>query len=156
MATSTLSKSQLLLIHQQQCEEYNDGYNNENVDELLQVFGGINNVLTMLLSSNNEINEQQLSQIHQLITQNNSQCNETLIAHNDSNTIEIRENEESPEWRYCFSTTNTYIHSLFGYAKAEKIQNIIHSKCFVCTTFLAFLLVGIILPETGLFPSSLH
>lgn len=57
---SDLTATDSLLIHQAQYEEHNHEYNKYNAQELLEVLGGINNVLTMLLSDNIDINDQQL------------------------------------------------------------------------------------------------
>ena len=68
-----MDKSILLQIHQKQIEQKIN--NDHKTEELIEIFGGIDNVLTLLLSSNDiNISNDKLSQIHSTIAtnQNNS------------------------------------------------------------------------------------
>ena len=66
MGDSYKDKSILLNIHQQQLK-YIDN-NNDKTNELVNILGGIDNILKLILSSNDiELHNDQLHQIHDLI-----------------------------------------------------------------------------------------
>ena len=93
-------------------------------NDVIDILGGLPNVLTMILSSDDiQLNEQQLIQLEN-ITNNISRpsiANQNIIR-------QVPENESPEEWAYCFDRNNTYLHYLFGNDKGQKIFNFVLSK----------------------------
>ena len=106
-----MDKSILLQIHQKQIKE--NVKNEDKTEEIVQILGGIDNVLTLLLSSNDiNISNDKLSQIHNTITSN------------QYNSIKNKEKQLT----YYFYANNTYLHSIFGNKNGQKLYNLLYSK----------------------------
>ena len=48
----------------------------------------------------------------------------------------IHDFEKPIEWRYCFSRNNTFIHSIFGEIKGQKVFNFLYSKYVIFFIFM--------------------
>ena len=133
MATvQPLSKGKLLQAHIASGSSNTTNYCN---DELINALGGIRNVLTMILSSEDiKLNDQQLVKINQIINAAASSQSDAI----QSDIEQIHESESAQEWTYCFDKTNTYLHGIFGQDNGQKIFDFIYSKrCFILVSLLA-------------------
>ena len=150
--TPTLSKEKVLRIHQQNLKLANYDIA-EKQDNLIDVIGGFDNILTILLSSD-EFNptQDQLTKIHSAISFNQLQSIQAkkndlhIITRSSSN-----ETNESDEYKfvYYFSRKNTFLHSIFGDKYGQKMFDVIHSKFTIIPSFLAGI-VGYILLATNI------
>ena len=104
----------------------------------MDTFGGMENVLTLLLSSHDiHFNNDQLLQINEIIVDNNNyNPNRTLIRSDN----DINESEKQLKWTHCFSETDTFLHSLFGNNRGQTIFNVFHTKLMFITTVSLWLI----------------
>eukprot|EP01084_Bolivina_argentea_P264391 447844_1 len=121
ICNATITKEQLYNNHQQQLQ--NQSYNNTcRTAEIVNIFGGIDNVLSVLLSSSGaELSNNQLIQINDILMDDS-------INVPDINEEINRKEIQNKDWAYNFSTHNTFLHSKFGEATGQKIFDIIHSN----------------------------
>eukprot|EP01084_Bolivina_argentea_P260621 440179_1 len=114
-----ITKQTLSANHKQKME---NGDNNDNKEkELVNILGGIDNILTLLLSSVDvKFDGEQLIQINKIINNNNK-----IVVENIN---EICSNDVPEEWTYYFLKNDTYIHSIFGNINGQNIFDIICSK----------------------------
>eukprot|EP01084_Bolivina_argentea_P292786 503440_1 len=137
IVASNVTKSQLLDIHQQKIQ-HNGDYS-EQKDNLLNILGGIENVITLLLSSNDtEIKKYQLEQIYEAISDDCTSCIDT------DQVKEVKQSDSPPEWTYVFRSHTTFLHSLFGRERGQKLFDIMYSK-YVTIPFLLFYVISIII-----------
>eukprot|EP00483_Globobulimina_turgida_P008927 UN08945 len=147
-----ISKTALLNIHQQKLENESDYNNDDKTQEIVDIFGGIDTVLKLLLSSDDvKLDNDQLTQIYNK-TIKQSTNNYKLVTR--KNEKEIHEAEDPEEWTYCFEKTNTFLHSLFGQKYATKIFNIINSKCsLILLIIFVFMMILLYIPFTQFLPN---
>lgn len=64
MATTDINKEALLRAHRQNLSTYDQ----QHTEQMIDILGGMNNVLTMILSSTDvSLDQQQLSKLHKII-----------------------------------------------------------------------------------------
>ena len=98
-----IDKESLLRIHRQNAAAYNQQHATQVIDAL----GGINNVISMILSSTDiQLDEEQLITLHQII---NSKTN---ICQIDAINMENKNGHIHPEWSYDFKRNNTYLQHI--------------------------------------------
>ena len=140
---SNATKETLQSMHQQQL--LNGSTNITNTIQIVNILGGIDNILTNYLSetSNISISSHELNELHQIISPTTTLQTPT-IKHKDhiasiissasssssfiSNSLNF--NMEVPE-KNLYLTLNeheTYLYTLFGADKASKIMSVIHSQ----------------------------
>ena len=128
-----LTKLSLNNLHS---EQLSDGDNNRyNTLEIVNIFGGIDEILTHYLESNDiTLNNNQLQQINQiLITPQKYQQKRKAVP-----VIQIRDNKNNSNLEDCidqyfnetftFDVNDTYLHSLFHPKHANIIINVLHSN----------------------------
>ena len=137
-----ITKESLLHVHQNNNTDNID----EHKNELIGALGGLDNILTMILSSNDTtLSHQQLTQIERIINPNNTlvseqEDNDSIIA---NRLKQVDENQNPPQWVYCFNSNNTYLHTLFGDDTGKTIFQLIYSKrCIFATLILISFLSG--------------
>ena len=145
---SVISKEKLLNAHER------NGINNstEYITNLVDALGGIKNVLTMILSSQDiQLNNEQLIKLNEIIN------SKTVISQTNVTNIRNAEdfhNGEPEEWTYYFDRSNTYLQALFGYTKAQNIFHHLYSSKCTLIVFLVLVLSVIshyILPSLNMF-----
>eukprot|EP01084_Bolivina_argentea_P268260 455581_1 len=135
--TPVISKTALLKMHQNTLSN-NKYYNESNEHELVQIFGGIGNLLSLTLASDDiSLTENQLQNIYDVISNNNMQtkiCKQTTITEDDN----------PQELTYHFSRNDTYLHAVFGDECGQKICDMLYSKCFgVCVAIVLIIVITI-------------
>ena len=119
-----MSRERLLDLHQRRLGD--NLTNNDKQDELLDALDGIDNVLTLILSSNDiELDNQQLTRIYDVIVRpKSSPTGLNIISAPQDND----EDDKSRKIVYKFDKTDTFIHSIFGDEKANDLFELVHSK----------------------------
>ena len=123
-----ITKDGLLSVH----ERINANIINNHKDDVINALGGLDNVLTMILSSNDtQLSNQQLTQINEILTQL-----QDINYINNNNIQQIDEDDNPQEWAYIFDRNNTFLNQLFGLEKGQKIFKIIYSKWCIISAIL--------------------
>eukprot|EP01083_Nonionella_stella_P037214 101456_1 len=129
------AKSDLLKIHKRRLD---DGlhYDDKDLQQLSSILGGTGNLLTFLLSSESDsvhLNNDQLNQINTIITNTKPITSTTQDIEDDhiAQLMQIYDTDTGREFTYCFSSNNSFLQYVFGYDRAIKIYNIVHSKYMV-------------------------
>ena len=96
----------------------------QSIMQIVDALGGVQNILTMILSSNDiKLTEDQIAKLDNIInTQHRISTSQTDAENVDNN---------NPEWTYTFDTHDTKLHDVFGDVKGQKIMDIVHSNKFV-------------------------
>ena len=90
-------------------------------DSLIDIMGGIDNILTIVLSSTDfQPTQQDLLQLHQTITTFDN------IHADIQNNVEMSQSDQ--KWTHYFSCTDTFLHSIFGDKDGQKILKAIYSQ----------------------------
>ena len=101
--------------------------------QIIEIFGGIDQIITNYLSSNDiQLTQTQLLNIQQILS------NESIPSKNGVNstsntpkivrTVSKFQESNTKAWRYKFSKSNTYIHQLFSNDTAKKIISLLYNK----------------------------
>ena len=53
----------------------------------------------------------------------------------------IHDSDKPIEWKYCFARNNTFIHSIFGQIKGQKVFDILYSKYVIFIVFMLLFLI---------------
>ena len=124
---ATVSKQNILQIHEERSRK--DNYNNDHQHrELSNILGGIDNILMMVLSSDNvELNNHQLSQLHQRL------ISKQIIKESNANGQEI---QGQIEYTHCFIQSNTFLHLVFGRNYGQKLFNFIYSPYLIYSIYI--------------------
>ena len=109
--STTMNKTALMNLHSKQL--LNGKSNKDNSLLLLEVMGGIDNILSIYLASNNNISQDQLTQLHNILSSNASL--ESPQAH-IPNMIQI------------FNINNTLSDRIFTEGFTNMIEKIVFNK----------------------------
>ena len=106
------SKSRIYQLHQTQLM---NGNNERNMRKLVEILGGIDQILSDYLKpdSNMILSNDQLQAIENIIE---SKPSETNVADDKQSIV------------YTFNKSNTFLHSIFGLQRGNKILNLIFNK----------------------------
>ena len=108
----TMDQTELLKIHRLN----ND--NKHNANAIVDTLGGIDNILEMVLSSNIKLKQQTMNEIHEIITNNEEECN-------------FGKSNLDKELTYTFYATDTFWHSLCGDYIGQKICDTLHMNIWL-------------------------
>ena len=131
-----ITESHVYNIHQQQLS---DGFNNkENTQQLIEILGGIDQILTDYISPNNTmtLQQDQLEQIYEIITNKSDYKSTYKFEHNqighDSDAVTRHKSAAKKQTQTITAyVTNTFIYYFFGRKWGEKITNLVYSKTFI-------------------------
>eukprot|EP00484_Ammonia_sp_Unknown_P023916 CAMPEP_0197036762 /NCGR_PEP_ID=MMETSP1384-20130603/14166_1 /TAXON_ID=29189 /ORGANISM="Ammonia sp." /LENGTH=379 /DNA_ID=CAMNT_0042466969 /DNA_START=13 /DNA_END=1152 /DNA_ORIENTATION=+ len=135
------NKANLLQVLHQQADQHNT--DERHAAEIVNIFGGIDNLLTLILSSDIDLQHAELSQLQSLLSKpSNATTHAPFLAdlpqtQSSRHALPIH---DDPAWTYHFEKHETYIHSIFGVNTGSKLFNFLHSKYLL---ILAMLLVSI-------------
>ena len=141
-----ITKDELFRIHQQ---TIHNGYDHKDkTEQIVIALGGIDNVLSLLLSANaTNLTDCQLMNIHEII-----ECKSVSKDCQDGWCMCISRlfTKKPPKTTYYFSTTNTYLHSIFGNEMGHKLMKIAYSKYVLSFLVLMGILFMITHPNLSL------
>eukprot|EP01083_Nonionella_stella_P013475 37926_1 len=123
-----VSKSFLQRIHQQQLAKGITYDQNQNY--IVVSLGGIDNVLSLLLSSNPIMTRKQMHDIHQIITKPMKSKPQRILAHNPKQYKEDKGYTQNIE--LVFNDNDTFLFEWFGKATADTILQWMKSKYIKC------------------------
>eukprot|EP01084_Bolivina_argentea_P295835 509453_1 len=124
----TITKKSVYELHQQRLS---NGINNEDNSLLIMnILGGIDNILTNYLTDKNNLNitNNTLLQINQMLITPQKYKNANTSKTSTKITATKHNEQTDNSFFYTFNINNTFLHHVFGNEKAEKILNVIHSK----------------------------
>ena len=103
----------------------------QTVIEIVNALGGMQNVLTMMLSSSDiHIDEHQMISLHKIITSKQPIQQTDILYTEDNDPLH-------PELTYNFNTADTYLHVILGDDVGHKAYNIICSRIIVILLAMA-------------------
>ena len=144
-----ITKRELLEEHSQKLQ---DNHTLEShTSKIIETFGGIDQIMTDYLSSNDiQLTQVQLQNIQQILWNNaitvtiedksklpspHYECGESLPSTSNApkigRTVSKFHESNTKTWRYRFSKSNTYIHQLFSDDIARNIISVLYNKYFV-------------------------
>eukprot|EP01084_Bolivina_argentea_P074882 135818_1 len=131
------------LVHKLHDEQLMNGENNKNnTQEILNIFGGIDAVISTYLKTNDvSLSYHQLQQIHKILSIRAK--NRTKMVYNENiKNIHASEDRKTHfgDLVYTFDVNNTFLNALFGHQNGNKIKNILTHKI----TMILLMLSGII------------
>eukprot|EP01084_Bolivina_argentea_P024312 45311_1 len=125
----------------------------QNTSQIVEIFGGIENVLNICLGGNlTVLNNNKLQTLNQII-QTQSQYKQYKHANKNIQTQKIVNNihikkEDATEFEYTFDENNTLLHSICTQTKAHKIKKWVDNKivlALVIITILISITLGVVL-----------
>ena len=120
-------------LQQLQQNILNDGYTNNNVsNEIINIIGGVDNILSFYLKiskmhDTSSLNESQIQLIHNILSKN-------YIDLKRENINTENQNDEILKQTLTFAPDNNYLNYLFGSNIGPKIKQIIFSKIIMSIT----------------------
>ena len=151
LTNTKITKSSLLKIHQKQLDNHEN--NEHNLYELLDVFGGIDQILHEYLQNNTiQLTDEQLENIHQIINPSQSPINLSITTNHTITRLPttvlspqaqtqlnqpLNPNSQPPNdlesvttdaFYYVFDENKTYLHKYFGKQTTAKLLSILHNK----------------------------
>ena len=130
------TRDTLIQLHDRQI---NNGYNNdENQDSIIEILGGIDEILHSILrdTTSDLLQQHKMDALHQILMSHN---NLTPMQYNNDTSLEDRKSTK-PEWCYHFDDENTFLHSIFSENTANKILQILHGPIIKIVLVLAIII----------------
>eukprot|EP01083_Nonionella_stella_P176956 620600_1 len=124
-----ISKELLASIHRRQL--MNGERNNVHHEAIIDVLGGIDDILQHLLTSNVILDQQQLDSLHHIIITNTT-INAMLPPPEDKTHILM------PTLTCTFKDEDSFLFLIFGQENATKILHILNGKIIKCILLLLF------------------
>eukprot|EP01084_Bolivina_argentea_P301488 520147_1 len=142
-----ITKETLQQLHQQKMSDHN--YTNnmiENKVEIVEIFGGIDNVVNICLKSNDVIlNNNKLETLHEIINSQSEPKQKNILSQEIVNNIDIKKvRVDTMQFEYTFDVNNTFLHSICGDIKAHKIKQCVENKVLL-TFYILAVCIGIAL-----------
>eukprot|EP01084_Bolivina_argentea_P259839 438624_1 len=137
-------------IHQQQLKS---GVKNDEYEhEIVQILGGIDEILTVWFQSNSDDlithkQRKQVDSIYNILTKSHKQQPQKTQLLLDPNNVEDKGLNQNII--YTFNDQDTILFSLFNTQNASKILKVMQSKSIIAVLFMMYLIFAILLVSTN-------